>query len=73
MKYKYKKAVKGSISVMGARYEGETIERKVERITTQKEPIRDGAPEIHTERSAGIQPAFNIRTDRFEFSIDTKN
>ena len=31
-------------------YEGETIEQKIERITTNKEPIKDGAPLIYTER-----------------------
>ena len=30
--------------------EGETIEIKIERITTTKEPITDGAPLIYTDR-----------------------
>ncbi len=48
--YKYKKARKTSINTSSERYEGETLENKVERITTQKEPIKDGAMEIYTER-----------------------
>lgn len=31
-------------------FEGETIEEKVERIVTNKEPISDGAPMIYTEK-----------------------
>lgn len=51
-------------------FEGETIEEKVERIVTNKEPISDVAPMIYTEKSAGVLPAYNIRTDRFDIAID---
>ncbi|AXL15660.1 hypothetical protein [Microviridae sp.] len=50
--------------------EGETIEQKIERITEQKEPITDGAPEIFTERKDGVVKAYNIRTDRWEVATD---
>ena len=50
--------------------EGETIEMKIERIVTQKEPITDGAPLIYTERKDGVMAAYDIRTDRFEIAID---
>lgn len=50
--------------------EGETIEKKVERILQNKEPITDGAPEIFTERSEGIISAYNIRTDRWEIAAE---
>jgi hypothetical protein len=50
--------------------EGETIEQKVERVTTNKEPIKDGAPLIYTERSEGVQAGYNIRTDRFEVAVE---
>lgn len=50
--------------------EGETIEQKMERIINNKEPIKDGAPQIFTERSEGVKAAYNIRTDRFEVAID---
>jgi len=50
--------------------EGETLETKIERITTNKEPIKDGAPLIYTERKDGVQPGYNIRTDRFEIAVD---
>lgn len=51
-------------------YEGETIERKVARITLTKEPITDTAPIIFTEKKDGVLPAYNIRTDRFDLAID---
>lgn len=50
--------------------EGETIEQKVTRITTNKEPITDGAPLIYTDRSKGVEPAYDIRTDRFEVALE---
>lgn len=51
-------------------YEGETLENKIRRIVNNKEPITDGAPLIYTERKHGVQPAYNIRTDRFDLAID---
>lgn len=51
-------------------YEGETIEQKIERIVSNKEPIKDGAPEIFTERKDGVISAYNIRTDRWEIAAD---
>lgn len=51
-------------------YEGETIETKVKRITTNKEPIKDGAPLVYTDRTEGVQPAYNVRTDRFDVAAE---
>jgi len=50
--------------------EGETIEQKIQRVTINKEPIKDGAALIYTERSEGVKAGYNIRTDRFEIAID---
>ncbi|AXH74110.1 MAG: hypothetical protein [Microviridae sp.] len=50
--------------------EGETIEQKIERIVNNKEPIKDGAPLLYTERKEGIRASTNIRTDRFEVAIE---
>lgn len=50
--------------------EGEQIERKVERLVHNNEPIKDGAPEIFTERKDGVIHAYNIRTDRWEIAAD---
>ena len=55
---------------VNASVEGETLEQKIERIVNNKEPIKDGAPLIYTERKEGIRPSTNIRTDRWEIAIE---
>lgn len=50
--------------------EGESIEIKVRRMMKNKEPIKDGAPLIFTERKDGVMSAYNIRTDRWEIATD---
>jgi len=50
--------------------EGEPIEQKIERIVNNKEPIKDGAPLIYTDRKDGIKASTNIRTDRWEVALD---
>lgn len=67
--YKFNKPEKTSIAVNNS-YEGERIEQKIARIVNNKEPITDGAPLIYTERKNGVQPEYNIKTDRFEIAID---
>lgn len=51
-------------------YEGETIEKKIRRIVSNKEPITDGATIIHTDRRDGVQPGYDIRTDRWEVAVE---
>lgn len=50
--------------------EGESIEKRVERIMNNNEPITDGAPTIYTERKDGVIPEYDIRTDRFDHALD---
>lgn len=50
--------------------EGESIEAKVRRIVANKEPIKDGAAMIYTEKKDGVIDAYNIRTDRWEIALD---
>lgn len=59
-----------TISTTEEREEGETIEMKMDRVLTNGEPIKDGAAKIYTKRSDGVNPAHNIRTDRFEIAAD---
>lgn len=49
---------------------GETIETKIFRVVNNKEPITDNAPIVYTERKDGVNPAHDIRTDRFEIAVD---
>lgn len=50
-------------------YEGETIENKVKRMTENKEPIKDGAPLVYTEKKDGVLPQYNIRTDKWDLVL----
>lgn len=69
MLYKYQKARRSSIKA-NASYEGERIEEKVHRIVNNKEPIKDGAPLIYTDRKDGVKPEYDIRADRFEIAVE---
>lgn len=51
-------------------YGGETIENKIERIVSNKEPIKDGAPLIYTERKDGVKAEYDIRSDRFDIAVE---
>lgn len=53
--------------------EGETLETKVRRILTNKEPIKDGAPIIYLERKDGVLPQYNVRTDRMEIALEAQD
>lgn len=50
--------------------QGERIEKVVQRMLSNKEPIKDGAPLTYQERSEGINPDYDIRTDRFEQAVE---
>lgn len=67
--YKQTTAQQTSLKVNQS-YKGERIEEKIQRIVNNKEPITDGAPIIYTERKNGVEPQYNIKTDRFEIAID---
>lgn len=53
--------------------EGEPIEHKIERVLNNREPIKDGAPIIYTERKDGVKPEYDIRTDRFEIAVEASD
>lgn len=67
--YKHKRGDKTTLSVNKS-YFAETMIDKIHRILNNKEPIKDGAPLIYTDRSEGVLPALDIRADRFEIAID---
>lgn len=50
--------------------EGEVIEKKIQRIMDEKTPIDDSAPIIYTEKKNGINPAHDVRTDRFDLALE---
>lgn len=49
---------------------GETIEQKIRRILNNKEPIKDSAPQVYTDREDGVVASLNIRTDKWEHAIE---
>lgn len=49
---------------------GEYIEAKVRRVLNNKEPIKDGAPRIFTERKDGVLPEYDIRQDKWEAAVE---
>ena len=51
-------------------YEGERIEEKVARVVNNKEAITDGAPLVYQERKDGVQPAYDIRADKWDIAIE---
>lgn len=67
--YKRIKLPKTSIQIDNS-FKGETIEQKVMRVVTNKEPIKDGAPIVYTERKDGVRPEYDIRTDRMEIAVE---
>jgi len=69
MSYKTVKYGKSALENI-PKYEGESIEQKLERILSNKEPITDSAPEIYTERKDGVGAQYNVRTDRFELAAE---
>lgn len=49
-------------------YEGVRLETELEKMTTQKIPIKATTPMYYTERKDGVKPETDIRTDRWEIA-----
>lgn len=64
------KGVKPTVMKGIKSYEGESIEQKVARILSNKEPLTDGAVPIYTTRKEGVKPEYNIRTDKMEIAVE---
>lgn len=50
--------------------EGESIEKKIDRMTQTQEPIGETSPIVYTNKTDGIVPAYDIRTDKWEIAQD---
>lgn len=61
--------VKGTIAVNESA-EGETIEQQIERLITNKEPLKGDSPLTYTERKEGVRAETNIRTDRWGIAVE---
>jgi len=67
--YRYKQARPTTLQV-NQQYVAETMEEKLRRLTNNNEPIDSIAQRIYTERKDGVQPEYNIRTDRWEIAAE---
>lgn len=55
----------------GEQYAAEPIEAKLRRMINNKEPLDDGMTAMtYTERSEGVKPEMDIRTDKWEIATD---
>lgn len=63
---------KGCINNPNLTYQAEPREVKLRKIISgESNDMEDGVfPTIYTEKKDGVQPEFDIRTDRFEVAID---
>lgn len=63
---------KGCINNPNLTYQAEPREVKLRKIISgEANNMEDGVfPTIYTEKKDGVQPEFDIRTDRFEVAID---
>lgn len=63
---------KGCIDNPNLTYQAEPREVKLRKIINgEANKMEDGVfPTIYTEKKDGVQPEFDIRTDRFEIAID---
>lgn len=63
---------KGCIDNPNLTYEAEPREVKLRKIISgETSSMEDGVfPTIYTEKKDGVQPEYDIRTDRFEVAID---
>jgi hypothetical protein len=59
--------------VVNNSYAGERIEDRVYRMMFNNEPIGDGSPLIYTDRRNGVEPQYNIRTDRFDMALTAQD
>lgn len=66
------KSRKGCINDPNLTYQAEPREAKLRKIINgEANNMEDGVfPTIYTEKKDGVQPEFDIRTDRFEVAID---
>lgn len=66
------KSRRGCIDDPNLTYQAEPREVKLRKIISgESNDMEDGVfPTIYTEKKDGVQPEFDIRTDRFEVAID---
>lgn len=51
-------------------YTAESLEKKLQRVMSNNEAIKDSAPLIYTDRKDGVLPDYDMRTDKYEYLVD---
>lgn len=67
----YRKIQRTTIENTGVKtdeYLGESLEEKIRRVTETNQPIEAISAMIYTERKDGVQPAYDIRTDKWDIA-----
>lgn len=67
--YRTIKPKRGSLKANKA-YVAQSIEIQVQRILNNNEPLKSGDAPIYQHRGEGVNPDYNIRTDRWEHAIE---
>lgn len=67
----HKNIIKSKTSInVNDSYEAESLERKIERMISNKEDMDHSVPLTYTEKKNGVLPEYNIRTDKWEIATD---
>lgn len=53
-------------------YEGEYIHEMIERAVNEGEPVESSSGTIYQERKEGVNPAYDIRADKFDRMLDAQ-
>lgn len=69
MKYYQKCSNKGTIRCNESTI-AKSIEEEMRIVTENKEPIKASVNLIYQERKEGVQPEYDIRTDRFDIALE---
>lgn len=51
-------------------YQGESIEMQMRKVSESGEPIESTSPEIFTKRDSGVEPQYDIRTDKWDIAME---
>lgn len=54
----------------GPSVEAESLEAKIRRMMSNKEPIKDSGSRNYTARKDGVSPDMDIRTDKWEHAVE---
>lgn len=67
----YSKKIKQTTQIScNESYEAQSLEEQIKAATIGNQKIQADGSLIFTERKKGVEPQYNIRTDRFDLALD---